>query len=77
LESPRVAEDARKLTTPILFHVQWHDEVFPREGQFELFDLIGSPDKQLAAFPGTHSERSENAVDLWRDFLCRRLAKHH
>jgi dienelactone hydrolase len=74
--STRVAEDARKLTTPVLFHVQWDDEIFPRDGQFDLFELIGSPDKQLAAFPGTHSETSENAIDLWREFLCRRLARH-
>lgn len=73
----RVAADARALVTPVLFHVQWDDEVFPRDGQFELFALLGSPDKQLAAFPGTHTDTKDSAVELWRDFICRHLARHH
>jgi dienelactone hydrolase len=72
----RVSDDARSLVTPVLFHVQWDDEVFPRDGQLELFDLIGSADKQLAAFPGTHSDTKDDALDLWREFICRHLAKH-
>ena len=78
LESPaRVADDARRLVAPVLFHVQWDDEVFPRDGQFELFALLGSPEKQLAAFPGAHSDTKDSAVELWRDFICRHLARHH
>lgn len=73
----RVSNDARSLVTPVLFHVQWDDEIFPRDGQLALFDLIGSPDKQLAAFPGMHSETTESAVELWRAFICRCLRKHH
>ncbi len=40
----RFARDAPRITVPVLFHVQWDDELFPRAGQFELFELLGSPD---------------------------------
>ncbi|HVN14603.1 MAG TPA: hypothetical protein VMT73_02595, partial [Anaerolineales bacterium] len=32
----RFTRDAPKVKVPILFHTQWDDELFPREGQFEL-----------------------------------------
>ena len=62
----RFTEDAPKITVPVLFHVQWDDELFPRDGQFELFDLIGTHDKQLIAFPGhialQHQQGSKHGV---------------
>jgi dienelactone hydrolase len=70
----RVASDARRITAPTLFHLQWHDEVFPREGQLELFDLLASPDKQLIAYAGRHAETKPEAVAVWRDFVSRHLA---
>ena len=70
----RVANDARQVTAPALFHVQWHDEIFPREGQLALFDLLGSRDKQLTGYPGRHAEIEPAAVALWRDFTCSHLA---
>ena len=69
----RIAKDARQVTAPALFHVQWHDEIFPREGQLALFDLLGSRDKQLTGYPGRHAETTPAAVALWRDFTCRHL----
>jgi dienelactone hydrolase len=65
----RVAGDARRVTAPALFHVQWHDEIFPREGQLALFDLLGSQDKQLIGYSGAHGETKPAAVALWRDFV--------
>jgi fermentation-respiration switch protein FrsA (DUF1100 family) len=65
--------DARRVTAPTLFHVQWHDEVFPRDGQLALFDLLGSPDKQLIAYPGSHTETKPAAIALWRDFIAGHL----
>lgn len=59
---------------PTLFHLQWHDEIFPREGQLTLFDLLGSEDKQLAGYTGMHAETKPAAVALWRDFMSRHLA---
>nr|WP_296070202.1 dienelactone hydrolase family protein [uncultured Actinoplanes sp.] len=78
LECPdRVAADAGRMTAPVLLHVQWHDEVFPRDGQLELFGLLGSSEKQLAAFPGPHTETPPDAAALWQDFIARHLARHH
>ena len=77
LEAPdRIVTDARRITAPALFHVQWHDEIFPRDGQLALFDALGSPDKQLAAHTGPHAETKPAATALWRDFVSRHLAAH-
>jgi dienelactone hydrolase len=70
LEAPeRMARDARRLTAPILFHLQWDDEVFPRAGQLELFDRFGSADKRLLGFPGAHGRTPVPAVAAWREFV--------
>jgi hypothetical protein len=70
----RVVRDARRVTAPALFHIQWDDETFPRDGQLALFDLLGSRDKQLAGYAGTHSETRPTAIVLWRDFIAGHLA---
>jgi len=69
----RFARDAPTIHVPVLFHVQWDDELFPRDGQFELFDAIGAADKQLIAFPGPHSTSSPAAVQAWCAFVTRHL----
>ncbi|MEV0844100.1 hypothetical protein AB0I55_31700 [Actinocatenispora sera] len=71
--APRLAADAARVRTPVLFHLQWDDELFGRAGQFELFDRLGSADKQLIAFPGGHGTAGEEAIAAWCDFLVRRL----
>jgi hypothetical protein len=53
--------------------MQWDDELFPRDGQFELFDAIGTVDKQMIAFPGPHSMSSPAAVEAWCAFATRYL----
>ena len=70
--APRFAQDAPNIKMPVLFHVQWDDELFPRDGQFELFDLVGSPDKRLIAFPGPHGTAAPAAIQAWCEF-----ATHH
>ncbi|WP_432935969.1 hypothetical protein ACQPXM_21970 [Kribbella sp. CA-253562] len=70
---PRFAADAPRITVPVLFHVQWDDELFPRTGQLALFDLLGSPGKQLIGFSGMHAETSPMAVEAWREFVRRHL----
>jgi dienelactone hydrolase len=67
--APRLAVDAPRVSAPVLFHVQWDDELFTRAGQFELFDLLGSADKHLIAFPGPHRGAVPAAVAAWSDFL--------
>jgi dienelactone hydrolase len=69
----RVADDARRITAPALFHLQWHDEIFPRDGQLALFDLLGSRDKRLLGYAGTHSETKPTAIAEWRRFISRHL----
>jgi dienelactone hydrolase len=69
----RVAADAARITAPLLFHIQYDDEIFPRDGQRELFDLIGSPDKQLVTEPGSHAHTMPAAIAGWRTFLAERL----
>ena len=70
----RIARDARRVTAPALFHIQWDDEVFPRDGQLALFDLLGSRDKQLLGYAGAHAETKPAAIALWRDFIALHLA---
>jgi dienelactone hydrolase len=70
----RVARDARLVTAPTLFHLQWHDELFPRDGQLALFELLGSPDKQLIGYVGPHAETKPEAITRWRDFIASHLA---
>lgn len=72
--SERIATEARRITAPALFHIQWHDEIFPRDGQLALFDLLGSPDKQMSCYAGGHSETTSAAMTAWRTFVCRHLA---
>jgi len=72
--APRFTQDAPKIMVPVLFHVQWDDELFPRDGQFELFDLLGAQDKRLLAFPGPHGAAVPAAVDAWYAFVTQHLA---
>lgn len=69
----RLRRDAPLVTAPVLFHLQRDDEVFPRSGQLDLFDLIGSTDKVLHAYPGPHGETKEGAVEAWCRFVSDRL----
>lgn len=64
---------ARAITAPVLWHLQWDDETFPREGQLELFDLIASPEKQLRARAGGHSITRPDDEDAWHAHLTRHL----
>jgi dienelactone hydrolase len=65
--------DARQIEATTLFHVQWDDELIPREGQLALFDSLGTRNKELIAFPGTHGETSSRSPAMWCDFVLRHL----
>jgi dienelactone hydrolase len=60
---------AQAVSAPLLYHVQWNDEIFPRDGQFELFDALASPDKQLIARPGPHAQTHPDDQTSWQDFI--------
>ena len=70
---PYFEKFAPKIHQPILFNIQWDDERFEREGQLELYDLIGSSDKRLHAYPGKHVESGPEALQVQAAFLKRYL----
>jgi dienelactone hydrolase len=70
----RVRADAARITAPLLLHVQHDDEIFPRDGQLELFDLIGSPTKRLVTEPGLHGQTTPVAIAEWRTFMAEHLS---
>ncbi|WP_204297181.1 dienelactone hydrolase family protein [Actinoplanes campanulatus] len=69
----RAAADAARVTAPLLFHIQDDDEVFPADGQRELFNLIGSISKHLVTEPGRHAGTTPTAITGWRIFIAERL----
>lgn len=69
----RLARNARSLVAPVLFLLQWHDELFERFGSLELFDAIGSADKRLLANVGLHHETPPHARAASTDFLVNQL----
>jgi dienelactone hydrolase len=69
----RVTAAAARITAPLLFHVQHDGEIFPRDSQLELFDLIGSPIKRLVTEPGRHAQTTPAAIAGWRTFIAESL----
>ena len=69
----RLRADAPNVACPVLFMVQWDDEIFDREGALELFDTIGSADKRMHVHPGKHGAFPQEAADAGREFLAARL----
>jgi dienelactone hydrolase len=69
----RHAADAARVAVPVLFIVQWDDELFPRDKAFALFDALGGPEKRLHAGPGQHSEVSRPEFEDTERFLADHL----
>ena len=67
--------DAPRVMCPVLFMVQWDDEIFDRDGALELFDMIGSTDKRMHVHPGKHGAVPPEAGDATREFLAARLRR--
>ena len=65
--------DAPNVLCPVLFMVQWDDEIFDRRGAVELFDTIGSRDKRMHVHPGKHGAFPIEAANATREFLAARL----
>jgi dienelactone hydrolase len=64
-----ILEAARAVSAPVLYHVQWGDAIFPRDGQFELFDAVASSDKRLVARAGPHAETHPDDEASWQEFI--------
>jgi dienelactone hydrolase len=69
----RIVADAPNVRCPVLFLMQWHDELFPRDKVSELFDAIGSSDKRLHAHPGKHGDVPPEEFEASERFLARHL----
>ncbi|MEV4514754.1 alpha/beta hydrolase [Dactylosporangium sp. NPDC049525] len=63
---------AARITVPVQFLLQWHDELVPRDAALALFDAFGSADKTLHANPGGHGDVP--AFEL--DSSARSYARH-
>jgi dienelactone hydrolase len=68
-----VPEAARGVTAPVLFLLQWDDELYPREGGLTLFDLLASPRKTLHANPGRHLDIPAEEITAALLFVARLL----
>ena len=64
-----MAAAAQAVSAPVLYHVQWDDEIFPRDGQFELFGALASANKQLMARTGPHGRTHPDDETSWQDFI--------
>ncbi|MFF8288986.1 dienelactone hydrolase family protein [Streptomyces sp. NPDC016309] len=65
--------EARRLTIPLLFLVQWDDEGNPRQRALDLFDAFGSKEKTLHANMGGHTGTPWFEVDDGNHFFGRHL----
>jgi dienelactone hydrolase len=69
----RIATDAPNVRCPVLFLMQWHDELFPREMVDSLFDALGTTDKRLHAHPGKHGDVPPEEFEASERFLALHL----
>ncbi len=70
----RLERDAARVRCPVLFLVQWDDELIPRESALALFDALGAKDKRLHAHPGPHTGIPAEEFLASQDFLARFLS---
>lgn len=74
VNSRHLVDAARRVRCPVLFSLQWHDELFTREGQFEVFDALAGADKHMAVHPGGHVNPDPSRLDGILHFLVRHLS---
>ena len=71
----RLAVDAPRLGCPVLFVMQWDDELFGRDGVLALYDALGSADKRLVANPGGHAEVPPHVREATSAFIVEALTQ--
>ena len=69
----RFSIDAPAVSCPLLFLVQWHDELFPRDLAFSLFEAFGTTDKRMHVSPGLHAEVPAEEFEVSGKFLASHL----
>jgi pimeloyl-ACP methyl ester carboxylesterase len=70
-----LAEAAGRITIPVEFLLQWHDEHIPRRSGLALFDAFASKEKTLHAKSGAHKEVPRFEVDSMVRFFARHLGR--
>jgi hypothetical protein len=68
-----VREQARQVTIPLLFLMQWDDEGMARQPTLDLFDAFGAKEKTLHANVGGHAGTPSFEVDDGARFFTRHL----
>ena len=66
-------EEARQVTVPLLFLLQWDDEGNPRQRALDLFDAFGTKEKTLHANLGGHTGTPWFEVEDGNRFFGRHL----
>lgn len=69
----RIEADAARVNCPVLFLVQWDDELFERNRAFDLFGALASTDKRLHAHPGSHGAVPLEELEHAEAFLATNL----
>jgi dienelactone hydrolase len=67
------AEAAARITVPVEFLLQWHDELLPRADGLALFDAFAAAEKTLHANAGGHVDVPRFEVDSAERFFRRHL----
>jgi len=67
-------EEARQVTIPLQFLLQWDDEGNDRQSALDLFDAFGSKEKTLHANLGGHAGVPQFEVDDGARFFARHLS---
>lgn len=66
---------APDVNCPVMFVMQWDDEIVPRDTCLALFDAIGTRAKTLHANPGKHTEvpltETNGSIDFLEDILTK------
>ena len=71
----RRAEDAKRISCPVLFLQQWDDELIPRDRALALFDYLGSSDKRLHTNPGKHAQVPVEEIEASERFFAAYLKR--
>jgi hypothetical protein len=66
-------ESARSITIPVLFLVQWDDELVKRTDALTLFDTLGSTDKTMHVNPGVHVAVPAHEIQASEEFFAKYL----
>ncbi|MFJ9243470.1 dienelactone hydrolase family protein [Streptomyces sp. NPDC101776] len=66
-------EEAKRVTVPLLFLLQWDDEGNPRQRALDLFDAFGTEEKTLHANLGGHTGTPSFELEDGGRFLDRHL----